>query len=75
MNAADNIDVQSIVACKPYSNAMSSILHFTGFIRGVKYRACLTENLPKVSFLDFNPNNSSASGIIQADDMEVAYFK
>jgi len=54
---------------------MSSILHFTGFIRGVKYRACLTENLPKVSFLDFNPNNSSASGIIQADDMEVAYSK
>ncbi|WP_235656162.1 hypothetical protein [Fischerella thermalis] len=28
-----------------------------------------------MSFLDFNPNNSSASGIIQADDMEVAYSK
>lgn len=54
---------------------MSSILHFTGFIRGVKYRACLTENLTKVSFADFDPNNSSTSGIIQADDMEVAYSK
>ena len=54
---------------------MSSILHFTGFIRGVKYKACLTENLTKVSFVDFDPNNSSASGMIQADDMEIAYSK
>jgi hypothetical protein len=54
---------------------MSTILHFTGFIRGVKYRACLTDNLTKVSFADFDPNKSSASGIIQADDSEVAYSK
>jgi hypothetical protein len=54
---------------------MSDILHFTGFIRGVKYRACLTESLAKVSFADFDPNQSSASGIIQADGTEVAYSK
>ncbi|BAZ06643.1 hypothetical protein NIES3974_33050 [Calothrix sp. NIES-3974] len=54
---------------------MLSILDFKGFIRGVKYKACLTENLTKVSFADFDPNNSSASGIIQADDTEVAYSK
>ncbi len=28
-----------------------------------------------MSFVDFDPNNSSTSGIIQADDMEVAYSK
>jgi hypothetical protein len=54
---------------------MSTILHFTGFIRGVKYRACLTENLAKESFVNFDPNKSKASGIIQADDTEVAYSK
>ena len=54
---------------------MTVILHFTGFIRGVKYRACLTKNLTKVSFAKFDPNKSSANGIIQTDDMELAYSK
>lgn len=54
---------------------MSAILHFTGFIRGVKYRACLTGNLAKVTFEEFDANRSSAYGIIQADDTEIAYSK
>ena len=54
---------------------MTVILHLTGFIRGVKYRACLTKNLTKVSFAKFDPNKSSANGIIQTDDMELAYSK
>ena len=54
---------------------MTTIQHFTGFIRGVKYRACLTENLAKVSFEAFDVNQSSAYGIIQADDAELAYSK
>lgn len=75
MSTSSNIDVESIVACKLWFDSMSNILHFTGFIRGVKYRACLTESLTKVSFADFDPNKSSASGIIQVDDTEVAYSK
>jgi len=54
---------------------MTAIQHFTGFIRGVKYRACLTENLARVAFESFDVNQSSASGIIQADDAELAYSK
>lgn len=54
---------------------MAEVLHFTGFIRGVKYRACLTEELKKVSLEEFNVNRSSAYGIIQADDTEIAYSK
>ena len=54
---------------------MLNILHFTGFIRGVKYRACLAGNLTRVSFADFNPNQSNASGIIRTDDTEIAYSK
>ena len=54
---------------------MTVILHFTGFIRGVKYKACLTKTLMKTSFVSFDPNKSSASGIIQIDGTEVAYSK
>ncbi|BAU15609.1 hypothetical protein LEP3755_61680 [Leptolyngbya sp. NIES-3755] len=54
---------------------MTEVLHFTGFIRGVKYRACLTENLTKVPFAEFDVNRCNAYGIIQADDMELAYSK
>ena len=54
---------------------MTAILHFTGFIRGIKYRACLTGNLAKVTFEEFDANRSSAYGIIQADYTEVAYSK
>lgn len=54
---------------------MTTIQHFTGFIRGVKYRACLTENLTKVAFEAFDVNQSRAYGIIQTDDAELAYSK
>lgn len=54
---------------------MSSVLHFTGFIRGVTYRACLTTALKRVAFADFDPNKAQASGIIQADNTEIAYSK
>lgn len=54
---------------------MTEILHFTGFIRGVKYRACLTESLTKIPFVEFDVNRCNAYGIIQADDMELAYSK
>ncbi|MBE9193325.1 hypothetical protein IQ230_23875 [Gloeocapsopsis crepidinum LEGE 06123] len=54
---------------------MTEVLHFTGFIRGVKYRACLTEELKKVSLEKFDINESSAYGLIQADDAEIAYSK
>lgn len=54
---------------------MTEILHFTGFIRGVKYRACLTESLTKIPFAEFDVNRCNAYGIIQADDMELAYSK
>lgn len=54
---------------------MTKILHFTGFIRGVKYWACLTENLTKVAFADFDVNQCNAYGIIQINDIELAYSK
>jgi hypothetical protein len=54
---------------------MSNILHFTGFIKGIKYRACLTEDLARISFADFNPNQSSTFGIIETDDTEIAYSR
>lgn len=54
---------------------MTAVLHFTGFIKGVKYRACLTEHLAKVAFADFDINQSSAYGIIQTDNSELAYSK
>lgn len=54
---------------------MTAILHFTGFIQGIKYKACLTETLVKVAFENFDVNKASAYGIIQTDDTEVAYSK
>jgi hypothetical protein len=63
----------SHVVFKPHS--MTATLHFIGFIRGVKYRACLTGNLEKVTFVDFDANRASSCGILQVDDTEVAYSK
>ena len=54
---------------------MTLIPHFTGFIKGVKYRACLTDNLKRITFLDFDANSSSSVGIIEMEDTEVAYSK
>lgn len=54
---------------------MTEILHFTGFIQGVKYKACLTEKLKRVGFKEFDVNKSSTYGIIQANDSEIAYSK
>lgn len=54
---------------------MSNILHFAGFIKGIKYRACLAENLTRVSFADFNPDQSGTFGIIETDDTEIAYSR
>lgn len=54
---------------------MSTVLHFTGFIRGVKYRACLTNKLVKIPFTDFDPNKARTFGIIQAEETEIAYSK
>ena len=54
---------------------MTSILHFTGFIRSIRYRACLAEELIRVSFAEFDINQSRSFGIIQVDDIELAYSK
>jgi hypothetical protein len=54
---------------------MTKILHFAGFIRGVKYRACLTKELEKVDLERFDVNKSSAYGMIQTNDAELAYSK
>ena len=54
---------------------MSEILHFVGFIRGVKYRACLIEELKKADLESFNVNKSRAYGVIRTDNVEVAYSK
>lgn len=54
---------------------MTKILHFTGFIRGVKYKACLSKDLStsKVTLDEFNVNHSKAYGIIQLENTEIAY--
>ena len=54
---------------------MTAILHFTGFIRGVKYKACLDRDLSKrkVTFDKFDINYSDSYGIIQLKNTEVAY--
>jgi hypothetical protein len=54
---------------------MTTALHFTGFIRGVKYRACLTEELRRGTLEKFDVNEVGAYGIIKADDTEIAYSK
>lgn len=54
---------------------MTEILHFAGFISGVKYRACLTAKLEKVDLERFDVNRSSVYGITQADEAEIAYSK
>lgn len=54
---------------------MTLIRNFTGFIRGVKYRAFLTDNLKKITFSDFDANSSNSFGIIEVEDTEVAYSK
>ncbi|WP_217523167.1 hypothetical protein [Pleurocapsa sp. PCC 7327] len=54
---------------------MTEILHFAGFISGVKYRACLTAKLEKVDLERFDVNRSSVYGILQADNAEIAYSK
>jgi hypothetical protein len=54
---------------------MSEVLNLTGFIKDVKYRACLTESLDRVSLEQFDVNKSKAYGIIAAQNTEVAYSK
>lgn len=54
---------------------MTEVLLFTGFIKGIKYKACLTEELKKLDFDRFDVNKSKAFGIIQAEDSEIAYSK
>jgi hypothetical protein len=54
---------------------MSEVLNLTGFIRDVKYTACLTESLDRVCLEQFDVNESRAYGIIEAQNTEVAYSK
>jgi hypothetical protein len=54
---------------------MSEVLNLTGFIKDVKYRACLTESLDRLSLAQFEVNKSKAYGIIEAQNTEVAYSK
>jgi hypothetical protein len=54
---------------------MSEVLNLTGFIKDVKYRACLTESLDRLSLDQFEVNKSKAYGIIEAQNTEVAYSK
>lgn len=42
---------------------MAENLHFTRYIKGVKYKACLTGKLVKT--LEFDINQASAYGVIQ----------
>lgn len=54
---------------------MNETLHFTGFIRNVKYKAYLTQQLKKVNLGEFDVNNSNASGILKIDKTDLAYSK
>jgi hypothetical protein len=51
---------------------MSEVLNLTGFIKDVKYTACLTESLDRVCLEQFDVNESRAYGIIEAQNTEVA---
>jgi len=59
---------------------MAESLHFTGFIRGVKYNARLAETRierdpKKVDFAVFNVNTADSYGVIRFLDTEIAYSK
>lgn len=54
---------------------MSTILHFTGFIKGITYRSHLNENLKEVNFDYFDVNKVGSYGLIKTDTTEIAYSK
>lgn len=55
---------------------MTEILHFQGFIKGVKYKPFLAaEHLKSVSLEEFNINTASSYGLIKSANTEVAYSK
>ncbi len=54
---------------------MTGIPHFTGFIRGVKYKTYLADELQRIAFADFNINKSGTTGLLQIEDLELAFSK
>jgi hypothetical protein len=52
---------------------MIEILHFTGFIKGVKYKTYLAEILEKVNWNEFDINQIAKSGLIKFPITEIAY--
>lgn len=55
---------------------MTEILHFTGFIKGVKYKSHLTpKSVTRYLFEDFNVNTAKSTGIIKIGETEVSYSK
>ncbi|AFY74134.1 hypothetical protein Syn7502_02119 [Synechococcus sp. PCC 7502] len=54
---------------------MPELLNFTGFIRGVKYKVRLAQELERIEFENFDVNTSNSFGMISMADTEIAYSK
>jgi hypothetical protein len=53
---------------------MTNIQNFKGFIKGIKYQAYLTKNLPEYSFSSFDINRANSFGIIKDNNTEPAFL-
>lgn len=54
---------------------MSDTLVFNGFIKDVRYHACLTDKLTSYDFSKFDINTAKTYGVIEFDCGEIAFSK
>ncbi|MEH2372629.1 hypothetical protein [Nostoc sp.] len=54
---------------------MAAVLHFTGFLKGVTYKTCLSENLSTINLDVFDVNKERSYGLIKSPTTEIAYSK
>lgn len=54
---------------------MNQIIHFRGFIRDIRYRAYLVDELPKYSLDSFLINRSAPAGLLETPDGTIGFSK
>ncbi len=54
---------------------MSHVIHFKGFIRDIRYRAYLVEELPKYNLDTFLINSATPAGLLETPDGTIGFSK
>jgi hypothetical protein len=54
---------------------LNQVIHFRGFIRDIRYRAYLVEELPKYSFDTFLINSAGPAGLLETPDGTIGFSK